>query len=443
MKKFSNFLALLPALILLSACGGGGSAPASTAGSSGSIAVSPAKTCATNGKTYTAIESALPDASVGITDQNTTTAADSKLSFGYIVYGNGVYLNSSISRISNDGTNWDQRLQVRASGSTIKVEQLRFINDQFWAIANGKLIVSKNGKQWRQLDLPLTIRKLVFKDSRYIAYAEENNGASKGSYLITSSDGINWTTRCDLVLDESELPFILAWDTGTSHLSVQGNRIFTTGLPIKGGDYSSDDGITWVQSVIEGSDSRIKNLNASLVVGSDAGYIAVENYTNIRTTTGQTNLNVNCVILFSINCHLAFYSRDGRQWSPISLDLTGYVYDGQLQNSQFLLLGYDQVRVSKDGKLWNKSALQTTNSRIFSVASFKGNWLSVSPDGIFRSQDGLTWKNTPGTTAPIRISVANNQLFLNRTITGTLGNPIEQVLISSDAENFVEVFREK
>ncbi|MFZ6800868.1 hypothetical protein [Undibacterium sp. Di24W] len=412
MKKFYCLLSLLSALILLSACGGGGSAPANTAASSGGIAVSPAKTCSTNGKTYTAIESELSDANAGITDLTATLNLESKLGLGYVVYGNGVYLNSSISRLSNDGTNWIQRLQLRASGTPIKAEQLSFMNDQFWAIANGKLIASKNGKQWRQLDLPLNIRKIVFKASRYIAYAEATNGTSKSFYIITSSDGINWTTRCDLELDESELPFTLAWDTGTSHLSIQGNRIFTTGLPIKGGDFSSDDGITWVQSVILGSDSRIKNLNASLVVGSDTGYVAVENYTNVRTTTGQTNLNVNCVFIFTQNCHLAFYSRDGRQWSPISLDLTGYVYDGQFQNSQFLLLGYDQLRLSKDGILWNKSALQTINPRIFSIASFKGIWLAVSYDGIFRSQDGVDWKRIPETTASTQISVANNQLFL-------------------------------
>jgi hypothetical protein len=416
MNKFYGYFSLLSALILLSACGGGGSTPASDTGSAGGIAVSPAKTCSTNGKAYTAIETVLSDANAGITDLSATLTLESKLGLGYVVYGNGVYLNSSISRLSNDGTNWIQRLQLRASGAPIKAEQLSFMNDQFWAIANGKLIASKNGKQWRQLDLPLTIRKIVFKESRYIVYAEATNGTSKASYIITSSDGINWTTRCDLELDESELPVQLAWDTGTSHLSVQGNRIFTTGLPIKGGDFSSDDGITWVQSVIEGY-SPIKSLNASLVVGSDGGYIAVENYSYYRTNTGQTNLdlrslNVNCGYTLLLNCHLAFYSRDGRQWSSISLDLTGYVYDGLFQNSQFLLLGYDQLRLSKDGILWNKSAAPIINSRFVSVASFKGNWLAVSYDGIFRSHDGVDWKRIHETTGTVRISVANNQLFI-------------------------------
>jgi hypothetical protein len=81
------------------------------------------------------------------------------------------------------------------------------------------------------------------------------------------------------------------------------------------------------------------------------------------------------------------------------------------KNSQFLLLGYEQLRLSKDGILWNKSAAPT-DPRFTSVSSFKGNWLAVSNDGIFRSQDGVDWRRVPGTTGRLRISVANNQLFI-------------------------------
>lgn len=159
-----------------------------------------------------------------------------------LAYGNGIFLAGgaplspeAFAYRSTDGTNWS------AIDGITKVNKFRYVNDEFWLMANVNdgegLFKSSDGITWNPVTLPDTdafnfasYNDIIYGDGTYVMV---------GRYLIAhSADGENW------MMVEGNFPYNITW------VDWAGDRFYAGSPgPANGGAplLTSTDGITWTE----------------------------------------------------------------------------------------------------------------------------------------------------------------------------------------------------
>ena len=165
-----------------------------------------------------------------------------------VAYGAGLYVvvadNAKIIT-SPDGVTWTSRTSGLAAGA---LQSVVFAGNQFVAAGNdgtyGVVLTSPDGITWTQHQLPdhvaggiTNANELAYGNGTYLAVATQNNGASPYLFL-TSTDAVTWTKQ-----------------TTYSNANPLGQAVYGAGLFVAQastgvGVITSPDGITWTSRTV-------------------------------------------------------------------------------------------------------------------------------------------------------------------------------------------------
>ncbi|RYT82560.1 hypothetical protein EAJ06_02840 [Bacteroides intestinalis] len=257
--------------------------------------------------------------------------ADNNVWWSGIAYGNGKYVavgngtsDSGYITTSTDGENW---LPVKTLGM------------KGWyniAYGNGKFVVvgsafdscaasSIDGENWSELihfDNEIGFRRIIFGNGKFVVVSR--SGIDKGSPIISSTDGMNWTD-----------PVYTGGTYATINDVAYGNGKFVAIGKVTNANFAitSTDGRSWsAPNVIAGSNTvnAIGFGNGKFVVGTMNGEITV--------------------------------STDGINWSPIKVIQSGMqIMDITHGKGKFIMTGIvfnpvygGYVSTSVDGENWSE-----------------------------------------------------------------------------------------
>src|SRR5690606_30008038 len=125
---------------------------------------------------------------VNWTEHNVTITSTS--SFSGISYGNNIFVATAQDGTiltSSNGTTWTES-RAEATIGYLGLTSVRFVNDSFFVLSNGKYYTSKDGASWT--------KHVISDNSSFfdIAFHNDLYVATVGfGQIYYSSDGINWT----------------------------------------------------------------------------------------------------------------------------------------------------------------------------------------------------------------------------------------------------------
>ena len=242
--------------------------------------------------------------------------------------------------------------------------------------------------------------------------------ATTENSFATSYDGINW-------LGKGVSPLIRPYDIGFNALrphsiTFQRNMTIASGNGGDGGNIMgySYDGINW-----NACKATFGTIGANQIVYNGRLWVA-----------GCNNTTGNCIAI----------SKDGINWDGIgSFGLTAVnsiVWSGKLwvAGGSSATNSPNNVLYSYDGYTWTPGTGRTWNIVLFVV--YNNNiFFSCESTTIYKSTDGINWKNTPSTTTNTTIrcaNVVNNIFVLNIDVETYFNN----FVYSYDGDNWISTF---
>ncbi len=320
-----------------------------------------------------------------------------------IAYGGGTYviggMNGKINT-SADGINWT----AQTSGfGTSRIYSITYANGQFVAVgAGGKIATSPNGTTWTQQTSGggSIIYSIAYGNGSYVACTD--------SGVLTSSDGVTWTTST------------LTMPSGNATTAVTyGNSLFV--VTSNGGDIATSTSVTSSTTLTLASASGLASMQVGDTLvevggGADAtGTITAINTgipsvtvtpssTNWTTTatakdTSRTTSTVDTTLI-STNT-ISGASTTAASWasqtSGTSENLNGLTYGG----GQFVAAcGGGIILTSSNGTSWASQSSGTTQG-LYGITYANSKYVVVGLNGtILTSSNGTAWTSqTGGTTS--------------------------------------------
>nr|WP_315484666.1 hypothetical protein [uncultured Undibacterium sp.] len=321
------------------------------------------------------------------------------------VFGNGMYLSPGTEMFSVDGVNWQRRL---IDPKIKDVRSLIFVDGLFYALFDGQIASSRDGVNWTQTQLPISLAAIEFKDGTFVGITRAGNANSK-HILLSSKDAKTWRARCSMPKQSEVIP----------SLNIVGNRIFTWGSI----HLSSANGIDWSTSNVRTFSKEVAPFTEARFAYNDGKYFAYVNSTvlgSLRKDTKQCE-----VVSFEGSklsyCNDIFISSDGVNWVENESPIAGLIYSVVSANNRLHLFSTNTDRLtthshSTDGKIW--SIVPKTEFSPSFVSFNNGKWLGIEIGAgiefIESSTDGINWQKLvtiPGTTAQAPIFV-NDRFFI-------------------------------
>jgi hypothetical protein len=231
-----------------------------------------------------------------------------------LVYGNGIFVGvSSISSYSYDGINW-------TTGSSIFSEYLTFGNGLFVAVGYATVSgvptsfinTSPDGINWtsRTPSEAMWFQEISYGNGLYVAVARFGTNR-----IMTSPDGITWTSRATSI-------------NPTFSGVAYGNGIWVAvaGTSPGGTTFTSYDGIIWTERATLFTSSTVHFANGIFVTGSRWSSDGI-NWTSAAGSFGPFKItygNGYFVGVISTGTNRIYYSTDGKSWTgtPAASDAT-------------------------------------------------------------------------------------------------------------------------
>ncbi len=321
----------------------------------------------------------------GVDWTSRTSAADNNWSS--ITFGNGIFVAVANSGTGNrvmtspDGITWTSRTSVDNNWSSIT-----YGNNTFVAVASGSTTVmySSNGIEWSITGVTGVVANnwtsisygLVTSTtpntSLFVAVA--NSGT--GTRVMTSSDGIAWTSRTSVDNNWSSITYGNNTFVAVSSSGID-NQIMTISNTLQV-NYIFSPGTTSITSICYAN-----NYNGL----GDKIYVAVSN-------SGSTKRIIKSI--------------DGINWTivdaPIANNWTSVTYG----NNTFVAVansGTNRVMYSTDGTIWSQPITAPTANNWTSITFGNGIFVAVANSGtnrvMYSLDGGLSW--TQPTIAPLAI----------------------------------------
>jgi len=273
-----------------------------------------------------------------------------------VILNSSYYLSSYPLAYSENATDWGYYDSVNAQGyGSCNVD---YGSSLFVAPRPGYIATSTDGKTWAALSKSGFWQKVAYGDSLFVVTRGFFTGY--GAEIITSPDGVTWTTRKS---GEKK------WEV----LTYGGGKFVAAGQYSVSWWYSatSTDGITWTESSpLTGSG-----------VWKDIAY-------------GNS-------LFVAVKYNLMGYSSDGLTWSySVDPDTLGWWRGVAFGNGLFVAVGLSSTGTastkaitSTDGQTWTAV---TVPSGVYNDIAYNGSYFIACGNenygaGIITSPDGTTW----------------------------------------------------
>jgi len=286
----------------------------------------------------------------------------------------------------------------RDSGTVESLNGITYGNGKFVAVGEGVIVTSSDGISWTTKS-SLTLNEVVWHRDKFYA-------VGKFGTILSSSDGEAWS-KVEIESDES-LNDIYAYGT---KLAVVGND---------GGFYSSDDGESWTKVRIS-KDASIRSVcwnGSKFVASSDDGHIVTSmdgtNWAWVSvessigkpgevsgTSTGLLELGkgINdiqwdgkCFIAVGFN-GVIYSSDSGTKWEKIISSSNGNLESAIFTGNEYVIVGNNGTLLkSNDLEKWISINLNGIEQNLNSVVWGKNKFVMVGDSGIIlTSYDGESW----------------------------------------------------
>jgi len=271
---------------------------------------------------------------------------------------------------------------ARVLPSDFIVNSIAFGNSQFVVVGFGKgIFTSANGVSWATQatanpNLP-ELKSVIYDGSQFVTVGGKAFGSSAPPLIMTSPDGVIWTTRTWTVpesLPETQLNDIASGGGKLTAVGANGTIISST-----------DSGITWA------SESQVNN-NTTFI----SEFTGVTANASLRVAVGRNSAFKGGII-----------SNNGGGWSVVASDMSDFLpRDVVWTGSQFVAVGGDSgnfgasavTMTSTDGTNWTRHAVANAPaSHVFRSVFWDGTKLYAGGDNsqssrmMMSSSDGVTW----------------------------------------------------
>ena len=271
---------------------------------------------------------------------------------------------------------------ARSLPSSFIVNSIAFANSQFVVVGFGKgIYTSADGISWATQaaanpNLP-ELKSVIYDGSQFITVGGAVFGNSAPPLIMTSPDGVNWTTRAWTVPQnqpETQLNDIAIGNGKLTAVGANGTIISST-----------DSGVTW------SIESQINN-NTTFI----SEFSGVTANASLRVAVGRNSAFKGGII-----------SNSGSGWSVVASDMADFLpRDVVWTGSQFVAVGGDSgnfgasavTMTSTDGTNWTRHAVTNAPaSHVFRSVFWDGSKLYAGGDNsqssrmMMSSSDGVTW----------------------------------------------------
>jgi len=286
----------------------------------------------------------------------------------------------------------------RDSGTVESLNGITYGNGIFVAVGEGVVATSSDGITWTTKS-SLTLNEVVWHNDKFYA-------VGKFGTILSSPDGETWS-KIEIKSDES-LNDIYAYE---NKLAVVGND---------GGFYSSDDGENWTKVRIS-KEASLRSIcwnGLKVVASSDDGnivtsmdgtnwaWVSAESSTGkpgevSGTSTGLLKLGkgINdiqwdgeCFIAVGYNGAI-YSSENGTKWEKINYSTTSNLESVIFTGNEYIIVGNNGTLLkSNDLEKWTSINLNGIDKNLNSVVWGKNKFVIVGDTGIIlTSYDGESW----------------------------------------------------
>jgi hypothetical protein len=282
-----------------------------------------------------------------------------------ITYGAGLFVavgDPGVILSSADAVSWTNQV----SGVTDPLFGITYGDGLFVTVGHsGTILTSPDAKNWTSRNSGSTdsLRAIAFGNGRYVAVGKDEE-AILDVVILTSEDGISWTTREAQGDQFTEI-----------HSIVFGNGMFVAvgdnGVTVPTFVMSSTDGISWAQNPGQGA-----RAGGGVAFGKGLFVAVSDIYGQIST------------------------SKDGQQWTQQGSPVVTALYNIAYADDTFVAVGLTgNIVTSNDGVNWiYRSVGNHTDLR--DIAYGNGVYTAISsthftPSDILRSTNGVDWLTVP------------------------------------------------
>ena len=348
-------------------------------------------------------------------------------------FGNGVWVvigGNKILSTANFGGTWS----VRSFGTNDNFDSVIWTGSRFIAVGQqeaetfqfrGWIVESSDVMTWTVVDDGRITATGQAEQQRLVDLAISDDGQTivaggfQGTLFRSTDGGETWEGRIyQPDTDDGHAQFGLiissvAYGNGTFAFTQNG-----TGLLLNA---STDGGVTWNQTLLEGAGGSDEiAFGGGQWIISAAGNAGVTSSVlfnssdavewTSRELPGGTGTFYDLAYLDGVWVAAAafpsvpFSSEDGVTWTQRQNAVTTFVRGAGAGDGKFLILGDGTVQWSEDGATWLALAGEL-NARLYGAAYANGAWLALGDAGtILKSDDdGATWMNvSPGGTNGVR-----------------------------------------
>ena len=318
------------------------------------------------------------------------------------------------------------------SGSSFSVSGAYILEE-----ADAALMFSTNsGLTWSQVGE--NIRLPVIKTS--------NNtgnlvfvGASNSGIVVSTDEGVSWTSPADSGLGNVNLKSLIAVQTNGEDYLLAGT---SNGMIFR----SADSGNHW--TLVFGESTAINPLAISCFTFSSNGQRSTNVFagtggigvlrsidngmTWAQVDSGLTYLAVNCLLSEGSNIFAGTYgdgiflsTNNGDSWKPASTGLSNQIVWGLASNGSYIIAGTyggGAFLSSDEGTTWNTVNSGLANQYLYSVAASGSNFIAgTDGGGTFLSTDnGVMWSPIRSTSvnSNVRSFVSNDRDIFSGTNNG-------------------------
>ena len=295
---------------------------------------------------------------------------------------------------SKDGINWEL-FETSISGSDVRRINKIFYSDIFNIFiaitSNGVILTSSDGINWTSQvsGVSTSLNDIIYCNKLNLFIIVGNSGV-----ILTSSDGINWTSQVSGV--STSLNGVCTNEESTVII------VGDSGVMLKSGDGSS-----W-SSITSGTNTKLNKIAFSKILGLYGTFIVVGN---------------NGLILKTNNAN---YSN----WESISTEITDNIisiFFNEYEQTFYIGYGNDApgggVSISKDGDLWEKvKALSGGAGYTFSVSSKSKIKIVGQPWMLSYSEltekENIINRMSDDSNIGFDLDVGENKIVLNKTSGG-------------------------
>ncbi|MCM3442669.1 flagellin N-terminal helical domain-containing protein [Metabacillus halosaccharovorans] len=316
---------------------------------------------------------------------------------------------------TTDILQWDKKI----SNTNEYLNDIEWNGNMYVAVGNnGTIVTSSDGETWTQQNSYTTndIKGITWSGSEFLAVASYTNNVDDWYIdVLTSSDGINWTSTYNSAYSPN-----ISW-----------NEVATNGSEyVVVGNYSND---TYIASSPD---------NSSWVYRG-GGYNEGGTLTDIEWNGSQY-----LAVGYDSGGAISYTSPDGQTWTKHDVGTSAgignndYLMNVTYNGSEYVAVGIRDygaggiILKSSDGSSW--TAVKDTTSALRSVSWSGDEYIAVGNNGTtYKSTDGTTWDEEPSNINDLLtnttwdgsgfFAVGSNGTIVssyNDTITNTETNPV-------------------